>query len=99
VGPSGTVWATTDGVGPDMGVRYFSWCASALVGRVKQNLAPRGRLSAAHKRPPCDSTMERLIRRPIPVPWVLVVKNALKILSACCGGSLTPVSLTDICTS
>ena len=42
--------------------------ASALVRNVKQNLAPRGELSAAHKRPPCDSTMERLIRNPMPVP-------------------------------
>jgi hypothetical protein len=39
-----------------------------LVGNVKQNLAPQGGLSPAHKRPPCDSTMERLIRRPMPVP-------------------------------
>jgi hypothetical protein len=43
-------------------------CASALVGRVKQKLAPRGELSAAHKRPPCDSTIERLMRSPMPVP-------------------------------
>src|SRR5258708_7208883 len=42
--------------------------AVALVGRVKQKLAPRGELSAAHKRPPCDSTIERLMRSPIPVP-------------------------------
>ena len=35
--------------------------ASALVGRVKQKHAPRGELSAAHKRPPCDSTIERLM--------------------------------------
>ena len=41
---------------------------SSLVGNVKENLAPRGGLSAAHNRPPCDSTMERLIRSPIPVP-------------------------------
>src|ERR1700687_6481248 len=66
-----------------------------LVGRVKQKLAPRGRLSAAHKRPPCDSRMERLMDSPMPVPSGLVVKNALKIWSACCAGSPTPVSLTD----
>src|SRR4030088_305895 len=69
---------------------------SALVGRVKQKLAPRGELSTAHKRPPCDSMMERLMRSPMPVPWGLFVKKALKIWSACCGGSPTPVSLTDI---
>src|SRR5271169_1629065 len=42
--------------------------ASDLVGRVKKKLAPRGKLSEAHRRPPCDSTMERLIRSPMPVP-------------------------------
>jgi len=68
-----------------------SW-ASALVGRVKWKLAPRGELSAAHKRPPCDSTMERLIDSPMPVPWGFVVKNASKIWFACCGGSPLPVS-------
>ena len=40
----------------------------ALVGSVKQKLAPRGELSAAHKRPPCDSTIERLMDKPMPVP-------------------------------
>src|ERR1019366_2915054 len=41
---------------------------SILVGRVKAKRAPRGELSAAHRRPPCDSTIERLIRSPMPVP-------------------------------
>src|SRR6266851_155381 len=76
---------------------YHSF-ASTLVGRVKQKLAPRGELSAAHKRPPCDSTMERLMRSPMPVPLGFVVKNALKIWYACCRGSPTPVSLTDTTT-
>src|SRR5438477_13008905 len=72
-----------------------SW-VSLLVGRVKQKLAPRGGLSAAHKRPPCDSTMERLMANPIPVPCRLVVKKALKIWFACFGGSPTALSLTEI---
>jgi hypothetical protein len=38
------------------------------VDRVKQKLARRPELLAAHKRPPCDSTMERQIRSPMPVP-------------------------------
>src|ERR1035438_8531457 len=75
-------------------VSYSS--VSALVGRVKQKLAPQGELAAAHKRPPCDSMIERLMGSPIPVPLSLVVKNALKILSACSGGNPTPVSLTEI---
>ena len=69
---------------------------SALMGNVKQNLAPRGELSAAHKRPPCDSTMERLIDNPMPLPWGLVVKNASKICSVFSLGNPTPVSLTEI---
>src|SRR2546430_17396168 len=67
--------------------------ASALVGRVKQKLAPRGGLSAAQKRTPCDSMMERLMGNPIEVPCSLVVKQALKIWYACCGGSSKPVWL------
>lgn len=43
-------------------------CSSTSAGRVKEKLAPRGRLSEAHNRPPCDSIMERLIRSPMPVP-------------------------------
>src|SRR5882762_2358986 len=43
--------------------------------------------------------MERLMRSPIPVPWGLVVKKALKICSACFGGSPTPLSVTDTTTS
>src|SRR6478735_11761346 len=71
----------------------------ALVGKVKQKLAPRGKLSAAHKRPPCASTMERLIDNPMPVPSSFVVKKGSKTLSACCGGSPTPVSLTHTMSS
>jgi hypothetical protein len=50
----------------------------------------------AHKRPPCDSMIDRLMGSPMPVPLSLVVKNALKIWSACSGGNPTPVSLTEI---
>src|SRR5882724_2315299 len=50
---------------------------SAAVGKVKWNVAPRPLFAVAHKRPPCDSTMERLIANPMPLPWGLVVKKAL----------------------
>ena len=53
---------------------------SAAVGKVKWNVAPRPLFAVAHKRPPCDSTMERLIDNPMPLPWGLVVKNAVKDL-------------------
>src|SRR3979411_535996 len=63
-------------------------------GRDMWKVAPRGEPLEAHKRPPCDSSIERLIESPIPVPWLFVVKNGLKIWSFC-SGSPTPVSLTD----
>lgn len=51
---------------------------------------------AAHMRPPCDSMIDRLMGKPILVPLSLVVKNALKIWSACSGGNPILVSLTEI---
>src|SRR5215468_3051527 len=42
--------------------------SASSFGKVKQNFAPCPELAVAHKRPPCDSTIERLIARPIPVP-------------------------------
>jgi hypothetical protein len=41
---------------------------------------PRSELAVAHKWPPCDSTMERLIGSPMPVPPGLVVKKCPKNL-------------------
>jgi hypothetical protein len=38
----------------------------AAAGKVKWNVAPRPLFAVSHKWPPCDSTMERLIARPIP---------------------------------
>src|SRR6266568_749442 len=72
--------------------------ASAASGRVKWKVEPRPLFAVAHKRPPCDSIMERLIGRPIPDPCALVVKKALKISSTFPAGSPTPVSLTEIST-
>ena len=56
-----------------------SFATSAAVGKVKWKVVPRPELALAHKRPPCDSTIERLIAKPMPEPCGLVVKNALKI--------------------
>lgn len=64
-------------------------------GRVNWKVVPRSELAVADRRPPCDSMIDRLIESPIPVPCVLVVKNASKILSACSRGSPTPVSVTE----
>src|ERR1700733_13380543 len=65
---------------------------SAAVGKVKWNVAPRPLFAVAHKRPPCDSTMERLIDNPMPLPWGLVVKNESKIRSIFSLGNPMPVS-------
>src|SRR6266436_8005809 len=69
---------------------------STAVGKVKWNVAPRPLFAVAHKRPPWDSTMERLMDNPMPLPWGLVVKNASKICSVFSLGRPTPVSLTEI---
>src|SRR5215467_2742162 len=65
-----------------------SWCAARDIAiNVNRKVAPPPELEVAQSRPPCDSTMERLIDKPIPVPSVLVVKNGLKIRSSCSGGN------------
>ena len=48
-------------------------------GSVKLKIAPPPLLALAHNCPPCDSTMERLMANPMPLPCGLVVKNAEKI--------------------
>ena len=45
-----------------------SFAFPTAVGRVKQKVAPRSQLAVAHNRPPCDSTIERLIANPMPLP-------------------------------
>jgi hypothetical protein len=47
--------------------------ASFSVGSVMLNTAPLGSLGAAHNRPPCASTIERQIDKPMPKPFSLVV--------------------------
>src|SRR6266404_1616871 len=45
-------------------------------------MAPPDGRGTAHKRPWWDSTIERLIDKPMPMPWDFVVKNGLKICLA-----------------
>jgi len=47
-------------------------------GSVNENVAPRSGLFSAQIRPPCASTMERLIGSPIPIPLALVVVERLE---------------------
>jgi hypothetical protein len=51
--------------------------------------------SAAHKRRPCDSMIERLLRHPHPGAESLGGKG-IKYLVPRCGGRPTPVLLTEI---
>lgn len=52
---------------------------SVAVGKEKWKLAPHPSLGVAHKRPPRDSMIERLIARCMPLPSGLVVKKTSKI--------------------
>src|SRR5882757_940005 len=69
---------------------------AGAAGKVKWNVAPRPPLPLAQIRPPCDSTIDLLIARPMPLPCGFVVKNASNIWSALPGGSPGPVSFTEI---
>jgi hypothetical protein len=51
---------------------------SGLTGTVNWNVAPDPAFEVAHRRPPRASLIERLIDSPMPIPSVLVVKNASK---------------------
>ena len=42
-------------------------------GSFNEKTAPWGSLDVAHSRPPCASTIERLIASPMPIPAGLVV--------------------------
>jgi len=42
--------------------------AGAAAGKVKWNVAPRPPLLLAQIRPPCDSTIDLLIAKPMPLP-------------------------------
>ena len=50
--------------------------ACANRGRVNSKVAPWSLFGVAHNRPPCASTIVRLIESPSPIPSFLVVKNA-----------------------
>ena len=47
--------------------------ASLATGSENRNTAPWGSFGLAHRRPPCASTIERVIDKPMPMPSALVV--------------------------
>ena len=55
---------------------------AATNGTVNWKVTPAPSLQEAHSRPPCPSTIERQIERPIPIPSALVVKKALNTRSS-----------------
>src|SRR3954468_125242 len=56
--------------------------SAAVANKVKWKVAPCPGTLVTQSLPPCDSTIERLTRSPMPVPWGFVVKNASKMWSA-----------------
>jgi len=58
-------------------------CAMLRTGNEKWKVAPGPSLGVAHNRPPCDSTMERLIAKPKPIPVAFVVKKGWNSRSTC----------------
>src|SRR3546814_3073770 len=66
-------------------------------GNVKMNFAPCGSFLSAHRRPPCNSTIERQIASPIPIPSRFVVTNGSNILSS--DSIPPPRSLLSVCTT
>src|SRR5262249_5407289 len=66
----------------DDGRGFAHWSFLRAGGSVNRNTAPCGELGEAQSRPPCASTMERQIDRPIPIPSVFVVKMGSNSLPA-----------------
>src|SRR5262249_50842167 len=83
----------------DITGRDATRCRALPVGKVNRKTVPRVMPGEAHKRPPCDSMIDRQIDKPIPMPSALVVKNELKIWSITFGSMPLPESSTVTRTS
>jgi hypothetical protein len=64
-----------------VGVLRFYDSVSISIGNTNINVAPPRSFCSAQSRPPCESTIERQIERPIPSPFSLVVKKGSNTLS------------------
>src|SRR5262245_64480193 len=78
---------------------FFYSPPDVWVGNVNRKAVPLLAPGEAHKRPPCDSMIDRQIDKPIPMPSALVVKNELKIRSITFGSMPLPASSTVTRTS
>src|ERR1700722_2818127 len=73
----------------------FGYSDTSVGGSMNWKVAPRPAFAPAHRRPPCNSTIVRLIDSPRPVPSGFFVKNASKTWSIPPAGRPMPVSLTE----
>src|SRR5262249_13256492 len=67
---------------------------SAWDGRAMRKVAPGPSLDVAHIRPPCASTIERQIERPMPMPPSRVVKKGVNSRAEAAGSRPMPESRT-----
>src|ERR1700749_3539102 len=68
---------------PDYAASTGGFVSAGAAGKVKWNVAPRPPAPLAQSRPPCDSTIDLLIARPMPEPCGFVSTNTvLKLLRA-----------------
>ena len=74
---------------------YTEFTVAEKSGIVKQNVAPRSGLFIPHSRPPCASTIVRLMANPRPSPSCFVVWNGSKSLASLSGWMPVPRSLTS----
>jgi hypothetical protein len=59
---------------PNHAASTGGFVSARAAGNVKWNVAPRPPLPLAQIRPPCDSTIDLLIAKPMPLPCGFVVK-------------------------
>src|ERR1700693_3294301 len=81
---------------PNQAASMGGFVSAGAAGKVKWNVAPRAPSPLAQICPPCDSTIDLLIARPMPLPCGFVVKNASNIWSTLPRGSPGPLSLIEI---
>jgi hypothetical protein len=76
----------------------FSWGQHYVLprGKMTWKTDPCGIALAAVMRPPCDSTIDRQIDSPIPIPSAFVVKKTSKIRFSSSGLMPVPESSTDM---
>src|ERR1700760_1247172 len=75
---------------PNHAASLGGFVSAGAAGKVKWKVAPRPPSPVAQIRPPCDSTIDLLIAKPMLLPCGFVVKNASNICSALPSGRPGP---------